>query len=68
MQQPARKYYTPDEYLALEQAAEFKSEYYQGEIFAMAGSSLNHSRIVLKFSSVDFQIILREIYERVKFQ
>lgn len=45
MQQPAKKYVTPAEYLALEDAAEYKSEYYQGEIFAMAGGSLNHNRI-----------------------
>jgi Uma2 family endonuclease len=46
MQQPARKYYTPAEYLAREDAAEYKSEYYRGEIFAMAGGSINHNRIV----------------------
>ena len=46
MQKPAKKYLTPDEYLELEQAAEFKSEYYQGEIFAFAGASINHNRIV----------------------
>lgn len=46
MQQPAKKHYTPAEYLAREDAAEYKSEYYQGEIFAMAGGSINHNRIV----------------------
>jgi len=46
MAQPAEKYYyTPDEYLAREEAAEYKSEYYRGEIFAMAGTSINHNRI-----------------------
>ena len=46
--QPQEKklFYTPDEYLNLEDRAEFKSEYYQGEIFSMAGASLNHNRIV----------------------
>lgn len=39
-------FYTPEEYLNLEDHAEFKSEYYQGEIFSMAGASLNHNRIV----------------------
>ena len=42
--QPQKKY-SPEEYLELERAAEFKSEYYQGEIFAMAGASRNHNRI-----------------------
>lgn len=37
--------YTPEEYLALEDAAEFRSEYENGEIVAMAGGSLNHSQI-----------------------
>jgi len=45
MQQPALKYITPEEYLAMEDAAESKHEYYQGEIFAMAGASKNHDRI-----------------------
>ena len=37
---------TPEEYLALERAAEYKSEYYAGEIFAMAGASERHVTIV----------------------
>lgn len=45
MEKPAPKYYTPEEYLAMEETAEFKSEYYQGEIFPFAGGSLNHDRI-----------------------
>jgi Uma2 family endonuclease len=40
-----QKYYTPEEYLALEESAEFRSEFEDGEIVAMAGSSLNHARI-----------------------
>jgi Uma2 family endonuclease len=35
---------TPAEYLAIERKAEFKSEYYAGEMFAMAGASRQHSR------------------------
>jgi Uma2 family endonuclease len=46
MFQEEQKYFSPEEYLALEEAAEFKSEYYQGEIFAMVGASVNHNRIV----------------------
>jgi Uma2 family endonuclease len=37
---------TPDEYLELERRAEQKSEYFQGETFAMAGASPRHVRIV----------------------
>jgi len=46
MQKPALKYITPEEYLEREVAAEFRSEYYQGEIFALAGGSLNHNQII----------------------
>jgi len=45
MTQAARKLYTPREYLALEEVATYKSEYYQGEIFQMAGGSYNHNVI-----------------------
>src|SRR5436853_2362966 len=33
------------EYLTIERAAEFKSEFYDGEMFAMAGGSRKHSLI-----------------------
>lgn len=39
------KQYTAEEYLDLEEAAAFRSEYFQGEIFAMAGGSYNHDII-----------------------
>jgi Uma2 family endonuclease len=45
MSTAANKRYTPEEYLALERAAPFKSEYLGGEIFAMAGTSKEHVRI-----------------------
>lgn len=37
---------TAAEYLAIERAAEFKSEFFQGEMFAMAGASFRHNQIV----------------------
>jgi len=37
---------TPEEYLALERASAYKSEYYNGEIFAMSGASRRHVLIV----------------------
>lgn len=40
-----QKFYSPEEYLALEELAEYRSEYYRGEIFAMSGGSVNHNRI-----------------------
>lgn len=36
---------TPDEYLAFERNSEIRHEYFDGEIFAMVGASLNHNRI-----------------------
>ena len=39
-------YLTPEQYLEIERQAEFRSEYLHGEMFAMAGTSFNHNRIV----------------------
>jgi Uma2 family endonuclease len=36
---------TPAEYLALERRAEYRSQFYDGEIFAMAGASREHNLI-----------------------
>ena len=36
---------TPEQYLELERQAEYKSEYFAGEIFAMAGASPEHNLI-----------------------
>nr|WP_295933545.1 Uma2 family endonuclease [uncultured Dyadobacter sp.] len=41
----AIKMYSEQEYLELEREAEYKNEYYRGEIFAMAGAGRNHNRI-----------------------
>jgi Uma2 family endonuclease len=38
-------FYTPEEYLVLEEKADHKSEYFNGEVFAMAGGSYNHNVI-----------------------
>ncbi len=37
---------TPEEYLRIERAAEWKSEYIDGEMFAMSGASYRHTVIV----------------------
>jgi Uma2 family endonuclease len=41
-----KKYYTLEEYLVLEEQSEIRHEFYQGEIFAMAGTSIQHNLIV----------------------
>jgi Uma2 family endonuclease len=53
-----RKYLTPEEYLAIEREAEWKSEYYQGEMFAMAGGSEAHNRLIVNFTG--------ELFSRLK--
>jgi Uma2 family endonuclease len=41
-----KTFLTPEQYLEIERKAEFKSEYYEGEMFAMAGASWAHNLIV----------------------
>lgn len=43
--QTQERIYSPEEYLALEETADFRSEYYNGQIFSIASGSLNHNRI-----------------------
>ena len=42
---------TPEDYLAIERSADFKSEYFDGEIFAMTGASAAHNIITLNVGS-----------------
>lgn len=44
--QTAEKKYTISEYLEMEEKSEIRHEYYDGEVFAMAGTTMNHNRIV----------------------
>jgi Uma2 family endonuclease len=39
--------YTHEEYFVLEEQSDAKHEYYQGQIFAMSGGSINHNRIAV---------------------
>ncbi|BCX02566.1 MAG: hypothetical protein KatS3mg053_0504 [Candidatus Roseilinea sp.] len=43
MIQRAHKWFTPEEYLAQEEVAQTKSEFFRGEIFAMAGGTPDHN-------------------------
>ena len=43
--------YSPEEYLQLEETAEYKSEYIDGLIIPMAGGTTNHNRIALNVST-----------------
>ena len=51
MSQLAERVYTATEYLALERAAEHKSEFVNGRIYAMTGASFPHNLIVLNLSA-----------------
>ena len=42
---------TPQEYLELERNAEIKSEYLDGEIFAMSGATREHTKIVVNLAT-----------------
>lgn len=46
MSRQVKTFITPEEYLAIERAAEYKNEYVSGEIFAMTGASRKHNLIV----------------------
>ncbi|MEH2360816.1 Uma2 family endonuclease [Nostoc sp.] len=52
MQITQQRYYTPEEYLELEEAADYKSEYIDGQIISMAGGTANHNRIAGNFYAV----------------
>jgi len=45
MSHEVKTYVSPEEYLAIERAAEYKSEYVNGEVFAMTGASRKHNLI-----------------------
>jgi len=51
MASTARVTYTPEEYLALEREAEYKSELINGQIYAMSGASEEHNLITLNLAS-----------------
>lgn len=47
-----KKRYTIEEYFALEEKSEIRHEYFDGEIFAMAGGTLNHNRLTRKVANL----------------
>ncbi len=56
--QTQKRYYTPEEYLELEEKAEYKSEYRDGEIVPMTGGTTNHNKIALNLAA-SLKIALR---------
>jgi Uma2 family endonuclease len=51
MSQRILTYISPEEYLRLERAAEYKSEYLNGEIFAMSGAGRAHNLLTVNIGS-----------------
>ena len=47
--QTPKHFYTPEEYLELEEKADYKSEYRDGEIVPMTGGTTNHNEIAGNF-------------------
>lgn len=45
MFQHSQRHYSEDDYFAVEASSGIKHEFYQGEIFAMAGASLGHNHL-----------------------
>ena len=46
MSTQAKAFLTPEQYLEIERTAEFRSQYFHGEMFAVSGGSLSHARLV----------------------
>ena len=49
MSSQTQRYYSPEEYLAQEEAVEYKNEYRNGEIVPVTGGTTNHNKIAGNF-------------------
>ena len=49
---PKYNYISPEQYLEMERASETKNEYFNGEVFAMSGASLNHNIVVSTVNTI----------------
>ncbi|MCL1475558.1 Uma2 family endonuclease [Argonema antarcticum] len=69
MQLTEQQYYSPEEYLALEEVADYKSEYIDGQIFPMTGGSTNHNQIagnfyaelIFAFKKLDYLVYMSDV-------
>lgn len=67
--QTQQRSYSPEEYLALEETADAKSEYIDGQIFPMAGGSTNHNQITgnlyaelnFAFKKLDYRVFMSDV-------
>ena len=73
MQVTQKRYYSPEEYLALEEAADYKSEYIDGEIVPIAGGSTNHNQIAgnfytelnFAFIKLNYRVFMSDVHLRI---
>lgn len=61
--QTEKRHYTPEEYLELEEQAEYKNEYRDGEIIPMTGGTTNHNKIAGNFYKKFPTTIERQDYD-----
>ena len=62
-------YYTPEEYLGLEEKADYKNEYRDGEIISMTGGTTNHNKLALNLATglnvalndLDYEIYIGDV-------
>lgn len=59
MEPKAKPYLTPEEYLAIERQSDIKSEYLDGEMFAMTGGSFPHNVIIGNMTGALWQQLRR---------
>ena len=50
-------YLTPEQYLEIERKAEYKSEYFDGQMYAMSGASLVHTTVVDNLTGLLWQLL-----------
>ena len=60
MEPQPKPYLTPEDYLAIERQAETRSEYLDGEMFAMAGGSFTHNAIIGNINGALWQQLRRK--------
>lgn len=57
IQAQEKQYYSPEEYLALEEVAEYKSEYFDGQIIPATGGTTNHNQITGNvYAALNFEL------------
>ena len=61
MSRDSQRHYSVEDYFTVEEMSEVKHEYFNGEIFAMAGASLRHNEIAANMLS-EFRSRLRGVY------